>query len=56
MRRKFALAASTGLGEDGGSSADKFFFDLNETVYGSFSAKTTLTRDLAEIVDENAFE
>lgn len=53
---KSAFAVSNVIPENGGSSSDMFLVDLAENVEGSYSAKATLGRRFAKIVDENAFK
>lgn len=51
---KAALAVSTGIAENGSSSNDMFAVDLNKNIPGHSSAKATLSRNFAEIGEENA--
>lgn len=47
---------NTDIAENGGPSNDRFVADLHEKADGNFSAKSTLRRVSAEIVDKNAFK
>lgn len=50
---KSTLAIDTGIAENGISSGDMFFVDPDEKIDGFSSAKTTLSRGLVKIGDEN---
>lgn len=52
---KAALAVSTDIAKNGGSSRNMFLVDLDGKVHGNTSAKATLSRNFAEIDDENGF-
>lgn len=53
---KAALAVKTGIAENDGSISDMFVVDYDETLDGNSSPKSRVSRDFAEIRDENAFK